>query len=284
MKTIGVIGLGIIGNVWARHYHAAGVLVGAWNRTAQPDFPNWKNDARAVTELADVTQIVVSDPPAVQAVIDAISPLLRPGKIVVQSSTIDAESSEAFLQLVEARGARYCEAPFSGSKLAAEAKKSVFFLGGDAALATELDPLLALVSATRFHIGTPRQATAIKLALNLNIAIQMQSLAEALTFARRAGLSDETFFSVLKTNIGYSGLVALKEPKLRAQDFSPQFSMKHLLKDVRLASRSLGCEEMPVLDTVRECLHAAVQAGHADEDFSALIKLLSAAEGVRGVV
>jgi 3-hydroxyisobutyrate dehydrogenase-like beta-hydroxyacid dehydrogenase len=275
MKTIGVIGLGIIGSVWAKHYEAAGVLGGVWNRTAQPDFPKWKREAREVASAVDVIQIVVADPPAVQSVIDAILPALGPGKIVVQSSTIDAESSEGFLKQVTARGARYLEAPFSGSKPAAEAKKMVYFFGGDAEVIAEMEPLLALVSETRFHVGTHRQATAIKLALNLNIAVQMQGLSEALTFARNAGVSDELFFTVIKKNVSNSGLVALKEAKLRAQDFSPQFSVKHMLKDMRLASRTLGCEEMPMLDTIRGCLHATAQAGYADEDFSALIRLLT---------
>ncbi len=278
MKTIGVIGLGIIGGVWAKNYDAAGVLAGAWNRTAQPEFPKWKREAREVASAADVVQIVVADPPAVQSVIDAILPALGPGKIVVQSSTIDAESSEGFLKQVTAKGARYLEAPFTGSKPAAEQKKTVFFLGGEAELVAELEPLLALVSETRFHIGTHRQATAIKLAMNLNIAVQMQGLGEALTFARNAGVSDETFFTVIKKNVSNSGLVALKEPKLRGEDFSPQFSVKHMLKDMRLASRTLGCEEMPMLDTIRGCLHATAQAGYADEDFSALIRLLSTAK------
>lgn len=278
MKTIGVIGLGIIGGVWAKNYEAAGVLAGAWNRTAQPDFPKWKREARDVAAAAEVVQIVVADPPAVQAVIDAILPALGPGKVVVQSSTIDGESSDGFLKQVTAKGARYLEAPFTGSKPAAEQKKTVFFLGGDAALVAEVEPLLALISETRFHIGTHRQATAIKLAMNLNIAVQMQGMSEALTFARKAGVSDETFFTVIKKNVSNSGLVALKEPKLRTGDFSPQFSVKHMLKDMRLASRTTGCEEMPMLDTIRGCLHATAQAGYADEDFSALIRLLGSQE------
>lgn len=281
MKTIGVIGLGIIGGVWAKHYEAAGVLAGTWNRTAQPEFPKWKREAREVAEAAEVVQIVVADPPAVQSVIDAIVPALGPGKIVVQSSTIDAESSDSFLKQVRATGARYLEAPFTGSKPAAEAKKTVFFLGGDTGLVAELEPMLALVSEFRFHIGSHQQATAIKLAMNLNIAVQMQGLSEALTFSRNAGVSDEMFFTVIKKNVSNSGLVTLKEPKLRGADFSPQFSVKHMLKDMRLASRTLGCEEMPMLDTIRGCLHATAQAGYADEDFSALIRLLKTTDGAR---
>ena len=274
MKTIGVIGLGIIGSVWAKHYANAGVLAGVWNRSPQPDFQHWLPTPEAVAKTADVIQIVVADPSAVQSVLERIAPLLTPGKTVVQSSTIDPESSEQFRHLVTARGAHYLEAPFTGSKPAAEEKKSVYYFGGDAAVIAEVTPLLSLVSENRFAVGTNKQAATLKLAMNLNIAAQMQGLAEALTMARSAGISDDVFFSVLSKNVGYSGLTRLKEPKLRAKDFSPQFSVKHLLKDLRLASRTNECEDFPLLDTLRDCLHEASVAGLDDEDFSAIIKLL----------
>jgi 3-hydroxyisobutyrate dehydrogenase-like beta-hydroxyacid dehydrogenase len=274
MKTIGVIGLGLIGSVWAKHYAAAGILAGTWNRTPQPDFTHWLATPEAVAAASDLVQIVVADPPAVKAILDRILPVLGPGKIVVQSSTIDPESSDEFLRLVTATGARYLEAPFTGSKSAAEDKKNVYYLGGDPALAEEVIPILSLVSELRFQIGTHKQAAAIKLAMNLNIAAQMQALSEALIFVRRAGISDDTFFSVLYKNVSCSGLVKLKEQKLRTGDFAPQFSIKHLLKDMRLASRTNGCDDFPVLDTMRDQLNAAVQAGYADEDFSALVKML----------
>ncbi len=272
-KTIGVIGLGIIGRVWAGHYHAAGVLRGTWNRTAQPETPAWQDSPEAVADAADVVQIVVADPPAVESILLRILPALDPGKVVVQSSTIDPASSVKFAALVAARGVRYLEAPFTGSKPAAEAKQTVYYLGGDAALIAELEPLLGLVSATRLHIGNNEQATTLKLAMNLNIAAQLQALCEALTMVRRSGVSDDVFFNALGKNVSYSGVTKLKEPKLRAGDYAPQFSVKHMLKDLRLASRINGCEDFPVLDSVRDRLAQADRAGYADEDIAAVMKL-----------
>jgi 3-hydroxyisobutyrate dehydrogenase-like beta-hydroxyacid dehydrogenase len=271
---IGVLGLGIIGGVWARHYHDAGVLAGAWNRTPRPDFPQWQESPADVARAASLIQIVVADPPAVQSILEAILPELGPGKTVIQSSTIDPTNSARFEQAVIATGARYLEAPFTGSKPAAAAKQTVFYLGGDPALIAELDPVLSLVSANRFRIGNPPQAATLKLAMNLNIAAQMEALCEALTLVRRAGITDDTFFDALGKNVSYSGLTKLKEPKLRAGDFSPQFSVKHMLKDMRLASAINGCKDFPVLDAVRERLHHTAAAGYADEDFAAVMKLL----------
>jgi 3-hydroxyisobutyrate dehydrogenase-like beta-hydroxyacid dehydrogenase len=271
---IGVIGLGIIGGVWARHYHAAGVLAGAWNRTVQPDFPGWLPTPEAVAAAVDVVQIVVADPAAVESVLTRILPALGPGKVVVQSSTIDAASSAKFAALVVARGARYLAAPFTGSKPAAEQRQTIYYLGGDRGLIAELEPLLSLVSSHRFVIGTNEQACTLKLAMNLNLAAQMQGLSEALTLSRRAGVTDEVFFEAMGKNAGYSGLTKLKEPKLKAGDFSPQFSVKHMYKDLRLATRTAAGEAFPVLEAVREALKTAEARGMGEEDFSALIKVL----------
>ncbi len=274
MKTIGVIGLGIIGGTWARHYAGAGVLAGCWNRTPQPAAPQWKESPEAVAAAADAVQIVVADPPAVQGVLDRILPRLGPGKTVIQSSTIDPGSSERFRAAVEARGARYLEAPFTGSKPAAEQRKTIFYLGGAPDLIAAAEPLLRLVSQTRLVVGAePRQAAALKLAMNLNLAVMIEGLAEALTFARRAGIGDDLFFAALAQNVGHSGLAQLKEPKLRAGDFAPQFSVKHMHKDMRLASAAAG-GRLPLLEAARERLRLAEEGGDGDQDFSAVLKLL----------
>jgi 3-hydroxyisobutyrate dehydrogenase-like beta-hydroxyacid dehydrogenase len=276
MKTIGVIGLGIIGGTWTKHYAAAGVLAGCWNRTPQPTRPCWKESPEAVADAADAIQIVVADPPAVQSILDRILPRLGAGKIVIQSSTIDPDSSDRFRTQVEARGARYLEAPFTGSKPAAEQRKTVFYLGGPTDLIAAVQPLLQLVSEKRLAIAAePRKAAALKLAMNLNLAVMLEGLCEALTFARRAGISDDTFFDALAGNAGTSPLAKLKEPKLRTGDFSPQFSVKHMHKDMRLASGATKDAPLPLLEAARERLQLAESHGFADEDFSALLKLLA---------
>ncbi|HKB91949.1 MAG TPA: NAD(P)-dependent oxidoreductase [Opitutaceae bacterium] len=274
MKTIGVLGLGIIGSAWARHYADAGVSGGVWNRTPKPDFPNWKATPEAVAEASDAIQIVVADPPAVQLILDRILPKLGPGKLVIQSSTIDPESSEKFRLQVEGRGALYLESPFTGSKLAAESRQTVYYQGGAADVIAKAEPFLSLVSNARFIIGTNKQAAALKLAMNLNIAVQMQALSESLTMVRRAGISDDVYFKALEKNASYSGVTKLKEPKLRSGDFSPQFSVKHMHKDMRLAAGDPDGAKLPLLAAVRDCLKAAEVRGLGDEDISAVIKLL----------
>lgn len=272
--TIGVLGLGIIGAIWARHYEAAGVLAGVWNRTAQPDFPHWCDSAADVAAHADVIQIAVADPVAVQSVLDAILPSLNNSKIVVQSSTIDPESSDKSRSQVIATGARYLECPFTGSKPAAEAKQTVFYQGGEAELIAELEPLLSLISAHRIPIGDHRQACALKLAMNLNVSAQMQGFSEALTLCRRAGIGNEVFQNAIERNTTYSGLLQLKWPQVRDENYAPFFSIKHMHKDMRLAEGMPEVSDLQLLALVRERLATAEAKGLGDEDFAALFKLL----------
>lgn len=272
--TIGVLGLGIIGGIWARHYHDAGRLTGAWNRTPQPDFPHWTNDPADVVDRADLIQIVVADPAAVEGILERILPGLDESKTIIQSSTIDPDSSDRFRASVVATGARYLEAPFTGSKPAAKAKKSVYYLGGDPELCTACDEALALGSAQRVRIGDHRQACTLKLAMNLRVSVQMQVLAESFIMCRRAGVDDDTYFDALRSNITHSPLDDLKEPQVRNDDYDPLFSIKHMHKDMGLARGMETTADFALLKTIHAQLDAAKAAGFGDLDFAALFKLL----------
>jgi 3-hydroxyisobutyrate dehydrogenase len=206
--------------------------------------------------------------------LDAILPSLDDTKIVVQSSTIDPESADQFRGQVIATGARYLECPFTGSKPAAEAKQTVFYQGGDDDLIAELEPVLSLVSAHRIRIGDHRQACALKLAMNLNVSAQMQGFSEALTLCRRAGIGNEVFQNAIERNTTYSGLLQLKWPQVRDEDYAPFFSIKHMHKDMRLAEGMPDVSDLQLLALVRERLATAEANGFGDEDFAALFKLL----------
>jgi 3-hydroxyisobutyrate dehydrogenase len=275
--TVGVLGLGIIGSIWARHLDNDGLLRGAWNRTAQPHAPRWTPSPADVAAAAEALIVAVADPPAVEAVLRAMLPRLSARHLVIQSSTIDPASSVRFEALVRERGAAYLEAPFTGSRPAAEARKTVFYMGGAADALARAEPVLARLSETRLRIGTGVQAATLKLACNLQLSAQLEALCESLHWARRAGIADDTFFDALRRNAAWSGLIALKEPKLRGADYAPQFSVKHMLKDMRLALGS-SPTPLPIVETVAARLQAAADGGWGDEDMCALYRNLAARE------
>lgn len=273
MIPTGVLGLGLIGAIWARHLHEDGWLAGAWNRSPKPDFPQWKQSPREVAKVADVLMICVSDPPAVASVLEQLAPALQARHTIVQCSTIDPESSKRFEALVRAGGAAYIEAPFTGSVPGAQTRSTVYYLGGDKESIARVQPVLDRLSKQQYHAGTGAQAATFKLASNLAIAAQAAVLCESLTLARERGLSDAQFFDLFRVSMAWSPVAQIKEPKLRAGDFSPQFAVRHMLKDLRLA-RDSGIAPLPLCETIIRQLEGAVARGWGDEDYSVLVKLL----------
>lgn len=273
-ERVGVLGLGIIGSVWAKLYEAAGVLEGTWNRSPKPDAPRPARDPAALARSASVLHVVVSDPPAVEGVLTALERELGPGHLVLQSTTIDPRSASRFAELVRARGASYLEAPFMGSRPAAEQRKVAFLTGGDAALVARGHGILSLLSGAIRHVGDVPMAAGLKLAFNLQVAIQMEGICESLHLARQLGVADDDFFRTLQGTALWSGFHAAKEPKLRSGDFSAQFSVKNMLKDIRLATELAREGTTPLGLAVRERLVQADRLGSTDQDMSALIQSL----------
>jgi len=272
-ERVAVLGLGLIGSIWAKHYRTAGKLASAWSRSPKPDLDLPVESLEACTEKAGFLHLCLYDSASVREVLEQLVPLLGSQHTIIQSSTIDADSAEAFAKLVEQSGARYLESPFTGSKPAAEDRKTVFFMGGKPEVVQAAAPILETVSAKRFHIGTPAQAASIKLAMNLQISGITQALCESITISRQANITDDCFFEVMKENVSWSGLSALKESKIRASDFSPQFSVKNMHKDMRLA-RASAQSHLPLLETVLKCLGEAETAGYGEDDFISLIRNL----------
>ena len=272
---ISVLGLGIIGSAWARNLIADGHEVRCWNRTPK-DFPNFHAYIQEAVEGAEAIFIVVADPPAVQSVLDQIQPRLGPGVLVIQSSTISAKWTLLFAEQVQRTGALFLEAPFTGSKPAAEKRQTVYYLGGEAAVVEKARPILEPLASAILHIGPFGSASTLKLAMNLNIAGVAQSLCESLTLCRAAGIADEVYFSALARNASRSGVSDLKEPKLRQRDYTPQFSLKHMAKDLRLALESAADLSTPLEQTehLNNIYAKGMAAGWAEDDFIGLMRLL----------
>jgi 3-hydroxyisobutyrate dehydrogenase-like beta-hydroxyacid dehydrogenase len=271
--TVAILGLGIIGEIWARNLIDSGFSVRGWNRSPKL-LPYSTPDLHAAIKDATHIIVVVADPPAVASVLEQIKSQLRPGQLVIQSSTISEAWTKQFAALVESTGAAFLEAPFTGSKPAAEQRKTVFYVGGQPEIVEQARPVLEPLSLKIVPIGAIGSASALKLALNLNIAQVAQALNEAITFTRRAGLSDDTFFEALSVNAGRSGLSDLKEPKLKNNDWSPQFSIKHMGKDLRLALESIPAGTLPQLERLQKTYEAGLEKGWGNEDFCSLIRLL----------
>lgn len=272
---ITVLGLGIIGSAWAKNLIADGHTVRCWNRTPK-NFPNFTASIQEAVDQAEVIFIIVYDPPAVQSVLNQIKSKLGLGQLVIQSSTISAKWTRLFAEEVQKTGAWYLEAPFTGSKVAAEQRQTIYYLGGDPEIVEKARPVLKSISSTLLHIGPLGSASTVKLAMNLYIAGIAQTLCESLMLCREAGIPDEIYFKALMPNAARSGVSDLKGPKLRQHDYSAQFSLKNMAKDLRLTLEtaeelSLSLEQTGHLKNIYD---RGIAAGWSNDDFIGLMRLL----------
>lgn len=273
--NIAVLGMGIIGSAWAANLIADGHEVRCWNRTLK-EIPNYCASIQEAVSGAEAVFIVVADPAAVQAVLEQVIPCLEPGSLVIQCSTISAAWTRIFAGQVQQAGALFLEAPFTGSKPAAEQRQTVYYLGGEPEVVARARPYLEPLSSAIMHIGPLGSASSLKLAMNLNIAGVAQSLCESLTLCRAAGISDDVYFAALGRNVSHSGVADLKEPKLRGHDYAPQFSLKHMAKDLRLALETAGEYGVTLEQTgsLKRLYGQGLAAGWAEDDFIGLVRLL----------
>jgi 3-hydroxyisobutyrate dehydrogenase-like beta-hydroxyacid dehydrogenase len=272
-QKIGVIGLGIIGRGVTANLRSKGFQVFVWNRTPRP-VPNFVGSPAELAEICDYIQIFVSDDEALLQTAQQLSEKLAPRHIVIAHSTVAPDSMRAAAEIVEGRGARFIEAPFTGSKSAGEKGELVFYVAGNEATLQEARPILEASSKEIMKIGELGQATAIKIATNMVTAASVQATAEALALVQALGLPLEKFVEAMKGNASHSTTLAMKMPKMIKRDFEPHFSIKHMLKDMQIANQ-LGLShylDLGVTAAARDQLLEQMQWGYGDDDFSAVAR------------
>ncbi len=270
-KNVGVIGLGIIGSRVAGALRKRGLQVFVWNRTPRME-QNFVGSPMEIAELCDVIQIFVADDEALLEIVRQLSPELRTQHIVTAHCTVAPESMWAAAEIVHRRGARFLDAPFTGSKVAAENGQLVYYIGGDEAVLKQARPILEASSKEIVFIGKIGDATVMKVATNLITAATAQVAAEALALVRKAGISAELFSRAMKSNASNSTTIEMKVPLMIAGNFEPHFSVKHMLKDLRIGvnlAREHGLD-LPVTEISGDMLLAELKQGRGDADYSSV--------------
>lgn len=279
-KNVGLIGLGIIGSRVAGALRNKGFQVFVWNRTPRPE-QNFLGSPVEVAELCDVIQIFVADDEALLETVRQLVPGLTAQHIVTAHCTVAPENMRAAAEIVERRGARFLEAPFTGSKVAAEKGELVYYIGGDEATLKQARPVLEGSSKDILVIGKLGDASVMKVATNIVTAATAQIAAEALALVRRSGIPPELFARAMKGNASNSTTLEMKLPLILAGDFETHFSVKHMLKDVRIASALAKnySLDLPVTEVSGDMLLAELKQGRGDADYSSVAqKYFPAAE------
>jgi 3-hydroxyisobutyrate dehydrogenase-like beta-hydroxyacid dehydrogenase len=281
--SVGIVGLGLLGQALARR------LVGAGHRVIGFDIDAAKTAKVAElggTPSASIDNLARNSGPIMLAVFsteqveDVVERELLPalgerfGRIVMCASTCDPDRIAALAERVTARGLRFLETPVSGSSGQVARGEGVGLIGGDPLAAQEVEPLLCAMFPTYFHIGKVGDGGRAKLAINLILGLNRLALAEGLTFAERLGLDTEAFLQVARASAAHSQVMDIKGAKMVRGEFAPEGRIVQHLKDVHLILEQAARrgQHLPALKVHADVLEACVRAGEGDLDNCAIIR------------
>src|SRR5882672_4327811 len=237
---VAFLGLGIMGRPMAANLVKAGNEVAVWNRTPGKTVEGARTAGSPADAAkgAEVIWMCVSDTSAVEAVLfgpGGAAETIAAGAVVVDSSTISPSAEYEFAQRLKAKGVEYVDAPVTGSKVAAESGSLIFMAGGDEAVLARIEPLFNAMGKQVFHMGETSKGQAAKLVMNLQIALIYEGFAEALTLATKLGVNVDALLPLIQASMVRSGVVEYKAPFIMRRDFTPNFPLRLMLKDIHLA-------------------------------------------------
>ncbi|MFM1991957.1 MAG: hypothetical protein RJA99_4914 [Pseudomonadota bacterium] len=279
--TIAFLGTGAMGAPMAANLLAAGFAVRAWNRNPARVAMLAAQGATACASIADavrgaafVVSMVADDDATRQVMLGdgGVVAAAAPGTTVVDCSTNSPAMSREVARAAAARGLRHLDAPVSGSLAQARGRELVFMVGGPADAYEAAQPLFAAMGRMARRLGESGSGATIKLVNNMLSGTMNAALAEAMSVALAAGLDAGAAAEILGEGAAGSRLVKTKIPKMAARDFSPQFQLGLMEKDLRyfVALAQELDRPVPVAALVRSQMQAARRAGFGEQDVSAI--------------
>jgi 3-hydroxyisobutyrate dehydrogenase-like beta-hydroxyacid dehydrogenase len=277
-QPVGVIGVGLMGEVYARRLVAAGFAVIGFDVDPAKNarLANLGAQAGTLVDIAQKCEPIVVAVFNTEQVEDVIEHALIPaasGKIVLVTSTCDPDRIAALGARVGDR-LRFLETPVSGTSEQVRQGDGVGLIGGDQKIAADAAPVLDALFAKNFHIGKVGDGGRAKLAVNLILGLNRLALAEGLVFASRLGLDPAAFLDVARRSAAASQVMDTKGPKMIGGDFAPEGRVRQTLKDTQLMldqARKAG-QQLPLLQIHADVLQACVRHGDSEQDNSIVIE------------
>ena len=278
--NVALLGTGLLGQGVAVRLHATGHTLTAYNRSVEKTHILRQQGIRIAptageaVSAADVVLLLLSDAEAIRAVLfDPATGRAIQGRTVIQMGTIGPAESCSIEKEVTRLGGQYLEAPVLGSIAEAKAGTLLIMVGASPEQYDTWAPLLRDLGEEVRLIGPVGKAAVMKLALNQLIAAEMAAFAFSLGLIRRGGVEVADFMEVVRKSALYAPMFEKKLPRLEKRHYAqPNFSTRHLLKDVELALSAAGTTHLsPVgLEGVRSLLIDTIAAGLGEVDYSAI--------------
>ncbi len=284
MANIGFIGLGVMGRPMVGHLIAGGHKLHVATRSAAPQELLDQGavacaNGREVARNADIIITMVPDTPDVAKVLfgaDGVAEGLTAGKIVVDMSSISPIETKEFAKKINALGCDYLDAPVSGGDVGAKAATLTIMVGGPEAAFEKVKPIFELMGKNITLVGGNGDGQTTKVANQIIVALTIEAVGEALVFASKAGADPARVRQALMGGFASSRILEVHGERMIKRNFAPGFRVALHQKDLNLAlqgARSLGVS-LPNTATCQELYNAAVAAGGAAWDHSALVRVL----------
>jgi len=282
-----MLGLGIMGAPVARNILNAGYELIVWNRSPDKAKPLAEAGAalaatpREAAEAAELTLTMVSDPAAALDVAagspDAAIHGLGPGKAYIDLSTVDPETTIQIGEMVRGTGAGFLEAPVSGSKKPAEDAQLILLCGGDRDVYDRCAELFPKIGKASYFLGDTGAGARMKLIVNMIMGSMMAAFGEGMALAGRNGLDLSTLLEVLDSGAMQNPMFRIKGPNVIKGQYQPNFPLKHMQKDMRLALAlgDSGALPLPVAGAANALFIRARGMDLGDEDFAAVCKAVA---------
>lgn len=283
---IGFIGLGLMGSRMVENLSSAGYEINLYNRTKEklkafnrPGF-KIKDTPQAVGATSDILITMLSTPEAVQQVAlgeNGFLPALGKGSVWIDCSTVNPSFSKEMAEITIALGSNFLDAPVAGSVGPAASGELVFMIGGKKSIVKYCDPLFKIMGKKAVHVGENGMGSALKMVNNLIMGLSMYAFTEGLLLGEGLGLKREAIFSFLEGSPVVAPMAMMKKNKIEKNDFSPEFPLQWLHKDLQLASISAYEKgvALPGTNAIKEIFSLAKQSGLGEKDFTAIISFLN---------
>lgn len=282
MNTLGWIGLGHMGVPMASNLLAAGFKVNAYNRTPEKTTALQQagavilNSPKEVVAQSDVIFLMLTDGNAIRSVLaekNGVLEAIKPGKVVVDMSTISPEDSAAFAKMVANQGGQYLDAPVSGSVPAAKGRQLVILVGGEKGALETCQPCFDVLGKETIHFGPNGKGSSAKLTINLLLGVMTQGYAEALLFAEKSGVDKEKMLDMISKSALNSPFFQLKKAMFSANEFPSAFMIELMSKDLGLIKGEANRMKtvLPLAEATNTTFHSAKENGKAKLDIAGIL-------------
>lgn len=279
--TVALLGTGAMGEAMARNIAGAGIPTRVWNRTrekAEPLGGAGVTVCNSPGEAVDGTDVVVTmlwDADSVEKTLREARESLAPGSVLLQTTTVGVDGAARLGRVAALLGLEYVDAPVLGTKGPAEQGTLMVLASGPKEVEARISPVLDAIGARTLWVGDAGAGSRLKLAANAFAITLTGALAQSLVTARALGVDPALFLEAVADGPMDSPYVRMKGTGMLEEKFTSAFGITGAVKDADLILEAVRAQgvDLPVLAAVKQQLRSVDEAGHGDEDVSAVYRV-----------